>query len=268
MTKITSAANDHVKHARQVRAGRERGLIFVEGTRLAEECVAAGLRLQACFVTTEPDGRIGAVLGRLSCPVFEVTEAILASLADTVHPQGIILIAERPWPALDQVLAGDAALILGLDRVQDPGNVGTLIRTAEAAGATGVLAFAGTADAFSPKALRGAMGSSFRLPVITDVSGIAAIAACRKRGLQAVIATGDGESTHCEHDWRRPTLLILGNEGRGVDADLRKHCDARLRIPLHAPVESLNVAAAGAVLLFEAARQRGGSTQVATSIGK
>lgn len=253
---ITSSSNATIKHARSVRDGRERDLIFVEGERLAAECVASRLPLQACFVPPEPTGAMLGLLSQITCPVYQVAESVLESLGDTVATQGIIFIAERPWPTLDDVFAGYCPLLLGLDRVQDPGNLGTLIRTAEAAGCTGVLSFAGSADAFSPKSLRSSMGSAFRLPIISGVTDVGAVTACRSRGVKTVIASGDGDTTHFAHDWNQPTMLILGNEARGVSASLKGQCDARVRIPLHAPVESLNVAAAGAAILFEAVRQR------------
>ena len=253
---ITSSSNATIKHARSVRDGRERDLIFVEGERLAAECVASRLPLHVCFVPPEPTEAMLGLLSQIACPVYQVAESVLEALGDTVATQGIILIAERPWPTLDDVFAGHCPLLLGLDRVQDPGNLGTLIRTAEAAGCTGVLSFAGSADAFSPKSLRSSMGSAFRLPIISGVTDVGAVTACRSRGLKTVIASGDGDTTHFAHDWNLPTMLILGNEARGVSASLKGQCDARVRIPLHAPVESLNVAAAGAAILFEAVRQR------------
>lgn len=253
---ITSSSNATIKHARSVRDGRERDLIFVEGERLAAECIASRLPLHACIVPPEPTEAMRGLLSHITCPVYHVAESVLESLGDTVATQGIILIAERPWPTLDEVFAGHCPLLLGLDRVQDPGNLGTLIRTAEAAGCTGVLSFAGSADAFSPKSLRSSMGSAFRLPIISGVTDVGAVTACRSRGVKTVIASGDGDTTHFAHDWNQPTMLILGNEARGVSASLKGQCDARVRIPLHAPVESLNVAAAGAAILFEAVRQR------------
>ena len=250
---ITSSSNDRIKHARRVREGRERELIFVEGERLVGECIASGLPIHACFCLPEMAESLRA---RVPCEVFEVAESVLESLSDTQNSQGVIVIAERPSPTLDQVFAQECPFILGLDRVQDPGNFGTLVRTAEGAGASGLLAFAGSVDAFAPKTLRSSMGSAFRLPIITDVSGIGAISACRGKRIKCVIACGDADMEHYDYDWRQPTMLILGNEARGASAELMAACDARVRIPLHEPVESLNVAAAGAAILFEAVRQR------------
>ncbi len=254
---ITSSSNERVKHARRVRDGRERDLIFVEGERLVAECVSSGLTVHACFIgADEPSPTRRALLQQLSCPLLQLADPVLTSLGDTTSTQGIIVIAERPFPALDQMFTEQAPLLLGLDRVQDPGNLGTLIRTAEAAGSAGIFSFAGSADAFAPKTLRAAMGSAFRLPVLAEVSGLGAIATCRARGLKIVVADGEGSLLHHDYDWRQPTLLILGNEGRGSAAEIKEACDVRLHIPMRAPVESLNVAAAGAALLFEAARQR------------
>ena len=253
---ITSSSNERIKHARRVREGRERDLIFVEGERLVGECVSSGLPLQACFTAATPSAPQHTLLERISCPVFQLSESVLESLSDTTSTQGIIVIAERPWPALDQLFASPAPLILGLDRIQDPGNLGTLVRTAESAGVSGLFSFAGSADAFSPKTLRSSMGSAFRLPILPDVSGLGTIETCRSRGLKTVVATGEADLLHYDYDWRQPTLLILGNEGRGASTEILQACDARVRIPLHAPVESLNVAAAGAAILFEAVRQR------------
>lgn len=254
---ITSSSNERIKHARRVREGRERDLIFIEGERLVTECLASGLHVHGCFIGAEdlsPARR--DLVQRLSCPVFQLSESVLTSLSDTTSTQGIIVIAERPFPVVEHLFAESAPLLLGLDRVQDPGNLGTLIRTAEAAGSAGVFAFAGSADAFVPKTLRSAMGSAFRLPVLADVSGLGVIATCRAHGLKIVVADGEGSISHHDYDWRQPTLLILGNEGRGSAAEIKDASDLRVRIPMRAPVESLNVAAAGAALLFEAARQR------------
>ncbi|MBE7497376.1 MAG: RNA methyltransferase [Verrucomicrobiaceae bacterium] len=253
---ISSSSNERIKLARRVRDGRERDWIFVEGERLTRECLVSGLKMEMAFASVDASAEQEELLRELRCPVFRLPDTLLESLGDTISTQGIIVIAERPWASVERLLAVPHPLIVGLDRVQDPGNVGTIIRTAEAAGASGLLSFAGSADAFSPKTLRSAMGSAFRLPVMVDVAGAGALSMCRGRGMQCVAACGEGEVDYDGYDWRQPALLILGNEGRGVDSELARACDTRVRIPLRAPVESLNVAAAGAAILFEAARQR------------
>lgn len=259
---ITSTSNDRIKYAKGVRDGHEPHLIFVEGERLVEECVRSGLTICSCYHPPEPSERTRAILKTLSAkgvPMNETQDRILAAISDTVTPQGIIVIAERPVTSLEKAMSSPAPLLIGLDRVQDPGNLGTLVRTAEAAGASGVIALPGSADAFSPKTLRSAMGSVFRLPVVTAITVADVLAACRQYGIHTVAAAGTGEEVHYAYDWTQPTLLWLGNEARGVDPSLMTACDVRLRIPLQAGVESLNVASAGAAMLFEAVRQRLGS---------
>jgi RNA methyltransferase, TrmH family len=256
---LTSPANERLKHARRVRDGREPKLIFVEGERLAEECLQAGLPLTAGFHTPEPGARTQRLLAELrarNCPLYAVTEAVLATISDTVNSQGIILLAQRPPASFAQTLAADWPLIVGLDAVQDPCNFGTIVRTAAAAGASGVLAWQGSADAFAPKTLRSAMGSAFRLPVVTGLLDAAVIQPARAAGLTVVGTVAEAEQSYTEFNWRQPALVIFGNEARGMRAELLAQCEARVRIPLQPPVESLNVAAAAAVILFEAARQR------------
>jgi len=259
---ITSPTNERLKHARRVRDGRERNLIFVEGERLIEECLQSNLPLSVCFHSPDPSSRAQAILNQLEqrgCMMFATTDAALEAVSDTVNTQGLILIAERPSATLDRILSGrqaEAALAVCLDAVQDPGNFGTIVRTAEAAGASGIAALKGSVDAFAPKTLRSAMGSAFRLPMATDVQPDELLSKARAAGMKIVAAAAEGAITYTIFDWRQPAMMILGNEANGVRAGLLEQCDVRVSIPLRAPVESLNVAAAAAVILFEAARQR------------
>lgn len=258
---INSASNEKIKHARRVRDGRESGLIFIEGLRLAEEAVNSSLTIEVCFSDSpeKPEPRLSALLKRLeqnSVPHFTTTTDIIRAMSDTVQSQGIILIARRPAQQTTGAWQKNSTLLLGLDRLQDPGNLGTLIRTAEAAGVGGIVSLKGSADAFSPKVLRSSMGSAFRLPLLENASATDLHALQVNQGFKIVAAAGEGEMDYTDYDWQQPTLLLLGNEGSGVAPELMQQCDVRLRIPMHAGVESLNVAAAGAVMLFEAARQR------------
>lgn len=256
---ITSASNERIKHARRVRDGREPGLIFIEGVRLAEEAVRSGLIIDTCFVVQCEESRQSDLLAQFTSQNVSVqftTPEVLSALSDTVQSQGIILLAQRPMLSASVLSEASETLFLALDRVQDPGNMGTLIRTAEAAGVGGIVALGGSVDVFSPKVLRSSMGSAFRLPILANATSEQLISLRESHGLKIVAAAGEGEIDYTDYDWQQPTLLLLGNEGRGVDAALMQQCDARLRIPLLNGVESLNVAAAGAVMLFEAARQR------------
>ena len=256
---ITSSSNERIKHARRVREGRESGLIFIEGLRLAEEAVNSGLIIESCFSTPTEDQRTTALLSQLNdhdVPIYLTLPGILESLGDTVQTQGLILIAQRPHLVAVDFFQPQGSLFLALDRVQDPGNMGTLLRTAEAAEAAGVMTLGGSVDVFSPKVLRSSMGSAFRLPVLTQITPESLMALKMEHQLQLVAAAGESAMDYTDYDWRQPTLLLLGNEGRGVDPEIMAQCDALLRIPMAPQVESLNVATAGAVMLFEAARQR------------
>jgi len=257
---ITSAGNEKIKHARRVREGQVADQIFIEGLRLAEEALRSGLTIEVCFADEQnQDPRsldLRQALTQKQVPIMLTTAAVIRTLSDTVQSQGIILLARRPVRDAAGLLHTPGSLLLALDRLQDPGNLGTLMRTAEAAGVSGLITLPGCADPFSPKVLRSSMGSAFRLPLLTEATAQDLNDLRQNHGFQIVAAAGEGETDYCYYDWRQKTLLLLGNEGRGVSPELMRQCDVRLRIPMHAGVESLNVAAAGAVMLFEAARQR------------
>ncbi len=258
---ISSNQNPQIKAACRVRDGHEPGMVFLEGARLVRDSLGSELLPQRCFHVPEPAEDISTLLPALAArgvQLFPVTPAVLKSLSDTVSPQGIVLLAQRPpqsaeafWKKLPT-----EPLVVVLDRVQDPGNLGTILRTAEAAGADALLTLAGSADVFSPKVLRASMGSALRLPVLAGISRQDLVAAVRQSSWRMLAASGNGGGSHRDVDWRGPLLVVLGNEGSGVEPDLLAACQERVRIPIRSTVESLNVATAAAVLLFEAAHQR------------
>ena len=256
---LSSYQNQHLKLARRVKGGREPRLILVEGIRLVTECLASGLQLKMAFaLRSNTLAELTLNIKRTECPVYDVDEKLISSLGDTVSSQGIVLIAERPSHSLENLFVtqrDDGKLLVGLDRVQDPGNAGTIVRTAEAAGALGIVTLPGTVDPFSTKSLRASMGSAFRLPIAADVPIEDLVRSARSRGIRVVGAAADGSMVYSEYDWTTPTLLLLGNEGSGLTKETLAACDSVLSIPLTGSVESLNVASAAAVLLFEARRQ-------------
>ena len=256
---ITSPVNPQLKFARRVREGKEPTAMFVEGERLAEECLRSNKTLLAAFHTPEPGWRTGAVIHELqqrNCPVYETSAEAFEVVSDTVNSQGIIIIAERPQWDFEAIIKQQSNLLLALDAVQDPGNVGAIMRTAEAAGVQGIIALKGTVDCFAPKTLRSAMGSAFRLPIVTDIESAQLIEKCRALQITIAATAAEASLVYSDYDWSQPTMVILGNEARGISAEIMAVCDVRMQIPLSPPVESLNVAAAAAVILFEAARQR------------
>jgi RNA methyltransferase, TrmH family len=262
---ITSRDNALVKRARAVRDGRVREQIFVEGLRLCEEAsraFGAGRILDAIHterVTQEERGaRLLGALRAAGARTALVSEAVFSSLSDTTAPQGIVLLAARPaaGPAALDESAGATPLVVILHRVNNPANAGAVLRAAEAAGATAAILTEGSADIFSPKALRGAMGSSLRLPLWTGARFSEALEWCRARGVRTVCTDLRAQRAHTELDWATPAALVLGEEAAGLSPEEVAAADEAVRIPMRPPVESLNVAVAAAVVLYEAARQR------------
>lgn len=187
---------------------------------------------------------------------FQFTAPLMKSLSDVETSQGILALVERPQPSRGFVDA-ESAFILVLDGLQDPGNVGALFRTAEAAGVSGVLLTRGCADPFSPKALRASAGSAFRLPHVRDLSHAELLTLLPARvRLVAAVSKAEASSVF-DAPLSLPLALALGSEGSGLDSRLESASVARLRVPSANPVESLNVAAAGAIVMFEISRRAG-----------
>lgn len=254
---ITSVKNPRVKEVRNLqaraRARREAGVFVVEGMRLAEEAFQAGWKVQLCLYTPDLAQRgldLVAALSAANVPVEAVAEHVMSSVSDTQSPQGILLVVEiQQGPKLEHL-----ETLLVLDQVQDPGNVGTLMRTAAAAGLDAVLLTDGSVDAFSPKVLRAGMGAHFRLPVLSS-SAEQVVDLCQSHGLTLWAASVDAGESYTEADLRSPVAIVIGSEAHGVSGPLYESSH-RLHIPMPGGGESLNAAAAGAVLIFEVIRQR------------
>jgi TrmH family RNA methyltransferase len=244
------------------RRGRERrGLALAEGVRLVEEALAAGISIRGAAVspaleTTTRGKALKAALSERSIRLEEVTDADLETLADTEHPQGVAAVIEPKRWTLEDIRLVSGTTLLVLDGVQDPGNVGTMLRTALGFGATGVVALKGTADLSNPKVIRSGMGASFRLPSV-PASPDEFVAWSRLQRAQIWVADVSGESPD---RWaprsadRAPVALVVGNEGAGVSPPLQAAADRRIAIPLARGVESLNVAVAAGILLYEVTR--------------
>lgn len=264
---ITSTANPAVKAARKLvrRHGRARAgdTFLVEGPQAVAE---AGTFLRQLFVTSaaaETHAALVAQATAAGADVVTVSDEVLSELAATVTTQGLVGVAAMPAPALDAVVA-DARLLVVLHQVRDPGNAGTAIRTADAAGADGVVFTSGSVDAHNPKAVRSSAGSLFHLPVVGDVPFSEVVAECRAGGMRVVAAAGDADVVYTDVDLSGPVALVFGNEAHGLQAAVRAASDDVVRIPLSSSVrsgftgtaESLNLAATVAVLAFECARQQ------------
>jgi TrmH family RNA methyltransferase len=265
-TIITSRDNTLARRARAVREGRVEGQIFIEGLRLSEEAARASLVIESVLCTEnfahdERGARLFPLLGKARSRITLVSEGVFSSLSDTKSPQGIIILAARPHggqAALEQRMTRTTTrpLLVIMHMLNNPSNAGAILRTAEAAGATGAVVTEGATDIFSPKALRGAMGSSFRLPLWTKANFEEVLSWCRRRGIITIGSHLRATRTHTEIDWTRPSALVVGAESIGLREAEAAATEERVKIPMRAPVESLNVAVAGSVILYEAARQR------------
>jgi TrmH family RNA methyltransferase len=254
---ITSVHNERVKYIRSLARRRVRqreGRFVVEGTRLIDEMVGAGVRPALVFYTeawaATPDGqRLQSSLALAKDGAWLVSEAVLVICAGTETPQGVLAVV----PSVE--VEPRPGLILILDQLRDPGNLGTILRSAEAAGVGQVLLAPGTVDCYNPKVVRSAMGAHFRLPVAgLDWPTIAG----RVTGRAVWIADAAGDVAYDEVDWRVPSALIVGGEAAGAGKRSAALATGRVCIPMAGQAESLNAAMAATVILFEAARQRRG----------
>jgi TrmH family RNA methyltransferase len=255
---ITSSDNPKVKQVRALlnRRGREQQAhCLVEGVRLVEDAMRAGMHPALVFYVADdsqtPRAQALLAAARASqVPCWEVSPAVFGTLSDTVTSQGILAIVPIP----KSTPGADASLLLVLDQVRDPGNVGTILRSAEAAGADGVLLTVGCADPWSPKVLRAGMGAHFRLALQADMAWTDIVGTLAGRPLW--VADARGAIPYDEPDWTQSCALAIGGEAQGASASALANSRGAVTIPMRGGAESLNAAMAATVLLFEVARQR------------
>jgi TrmH family RNA methyltransferase len=264
--RISSRDNPRVKLARKVRDGKDEDLVFVEGLRLAEEAAQSNLRIEYCIVTPEfgSSDREAKLLGSLSdvgVEILEVDDRIFQSIAETRSPQGTILICRRP--TTDRVSfekrigprRSELAVIVMLYEVNNPSNLGAVLRTAEAADVQGIIVSSNSADVLSPKSVRSSMGSVFRLPIWSNADPGAVFEFAKQGQYSLTAVAADGDLPYLEIEWKIPQLLVFGSEAHGLPRQIFGKMDQTIAIPMNAEVESLNLAVAAGVILFEARRQ-------------
>jgi TrmH family RNA methyltransferase len=276
---ITSRDNRWLKEFRiALRGGlpSESGAVGVEGPRLVEEALHSASPIRAVLFSESGErhrARLTQYLDRpeVAIPILLTTDRLFEGIADTEHPQGVAALVTPRTFTFDDISRsaanGAAPLIVVLAGVQDPGNVGTIIRTAAAFGATAAVAApsgqSGTANPFAPKSLRASAGAALHIPLLVGVPLPILLAQFRATGIQSLASSSREPSandqpqlTPWQVDWCQPVALLIGNEGAGLPEEVERSADARIRIPMSSSVESLNAAAAAAVLFYEAARQR------------
>ncbi len=250
---IVSRSNARVKQLRAAFAGQARlsgGLVAIEGEHLLREALRSGMVFKAVFLSERLDTPAWVPYG---VEVLRLADDVFRSVVETQSPRGLAALIVPPVRKIGEVF-GTTPLILVACGLQDPGNLGTLVRSAEAFGATGVLTTPGTVSAWNGKALRASVGSIFRVPVLAAT--LDEVAGLRARGVRLLAAVGDGGVPAHEAPLIGACALLIGNEGAGLGEEWLAIVDARVTIPCPGPVESLNAAVAGSLLLYEASRQR------------
>ena len=234
--------------------------MLLDGWHLLHEATDAAIEIVTVAVTGAPpsspaDAALLDALAR-QCDVFTVTTAVMDAMSPVRTPAGVVAIAKQRVVTFGEVLRPQPSLVVVAIDIQDPGNVGAMIRSAEAGGATGVLLAGASADPWGWKALRAAMGSTFRLPVLRMSDTPLLVDELRRAGVSLVATVPHGGTPMHHVDLRRASALILGGEGAGLEDGVLERADEKLSIPMRPPVESLNVAVAAALLVYEARRQR------------
>jgi len=276
---ITSRDNRWLKEFRiALRGGlpSESGAVGVEGPRLVEEALRSASPIRAVLFSESGERhrpRLAPYLNRpeVAIPILQTTDRLFEGIADTENPQGVAALVTPRTFSFDDISRpaanGSSPLIVVLAGVQDPGNVGTIIRTASAFGATAAVAVpsgqSGTANPFAPKSLRASAGAALHLPILIGVALPILLAQFRAIGIHSLASSSREPSADQQPllapwqvNWREPVALLIGNEGSGLPEEIERSADARIRVPMSSTVESLNAAAAAAVLFYEAARQR------------
>lgn len=262
MIELTGLNNPLVKAAAELKQKKhrtERGEFLAEGLRTAEEAVAYG-KVRALFYTQEAVGgeRMQRLLEAAAAQNIElicVSENVLKKIADTETPQGVAAVCTMPQVSLEDLLAGGQMLLV-LDRIGDPGNMGTMLRTADAAGIGGVVLLKGCVDAYAPKTVRSSMGSLFHVPVAAGLDEAAFVKAARAAGYALLVTALDGADNLYKADLSGRLAFVMGNEASGVSDYLLSAADKRVFIPMQGRAESLNVAMAAGIVMFEALRRR------------
>lgn len=255
---ISSVNNAQVKRIVALRdKAKERkkeDCFVVEGRKMFLE--APEESILSVYVTEDYLRKWGKDERLLNLPYEIVTSEVLRKMSDTQTPQGVLCVVKQQHYDWEALLAGEKTLLMVLEDIQDPGNLGTIIRTAEGAGVTGILMSSGTADLYNPKVIRSTMGSVYRMPYRYTEDLGAAIRELQSKGIRIYAAHLKGKHSYSEENYTGATGFLIGNEGNGLREETARVADTFIRIPMAGKVESLNAAVASALLMYEASRQR------------
>ncbi|MBQ3558841.1 MAG: RNA methyltransferase [Agathobacter sp.] len=264
---ITSTNNQQMKQVSLLlKKSKERKTtktFVVEGPRMVVEAPVASLKAVYVAEGYENNPENHAVLAELKMKcdkanaIYEVVaDNVFKSVSDTQTPQGIMAVVAMPEYSMEQLLAGDKTHLLLLESIQDPGNLGTMVRTGEGAGVTGIIMNKTTVDLFNPKTIRSTMGSIYRVPFyVTDDLG-ATMQELQRQGISLYAAHLKGQNSYDEEDYTKACGFLIGNEGNGLSDEIANLADTFIKIPMEGQVESLNAAISATLLMYEANRQR------------
>jgi len=260
---ITSKDNAFIKYLHALSEPKQRKkehAFLIEGVKMVEEALRDDLGVTMVVASPSLAQHHGKGVLKLaenrSVEILWVSEQLMDKIAESKTPQPAMAVVKMKAYSEQSLLMHEAGLIVMAHQLQDPGNLGTIIRTAEATGASGVAITPNTVDPFNPKSIRATMGSILRVPIVHSEDASTFIRTCKQQGFQTVAAMLTGRTTHFAIDLRKPTVMVLGQEGAGLPQDVIADIDLQVRIPMASTIDSLNVATAAAVLLYEAFRQR------------
>jgi TrmH family RNA methyltransferase len=239
---------------RQHKARAAEAVFVAEGPNLVATALDVGSPVEALYVASGTEHEVIDRARTAAIPVWRLAPGVMERVADTVTPQGILAVCAQIDVPLERLL-GSSLLVVAVG-LQDPGNLGTIVRSASAAGDAGIICCSGTVDPYNPKCLRASAGALFHQRLVARENPVEVLEQLGSRGVQRLATVPTGGIAHDAYDLVRPTALVLGNESRGLDLGLLAHVDGLVTIPMSGPTESLNVAMAATVLCFEAARQR------------
>ena len=256
---ITSATNEKIKFLKKLlrdkKTRRESGLFVIEGEKMVAEAAAGDVA--EVFVSEEFSGAYtGDAAAKGDIPVHIVSQELFLRIGDTVHPQGVMAIVKIPAWDVEEVLSRPDPLFVLVEDLQDPGNAGTILRSAEAAGADAVWFAGNSVDCWNPKCVRATMGAALRVPVFFADTARDIVEEWNRRGIRTYAASLEGSIPYDQAEYTKGTALVIGSEAHGLSMEAVDACAGSICIPMEGSAESLNAAVAASVLMFEAQRQR------------
>lgn len=261
--RITSSQNSVIKEVKSLKQRKNReelGLFFIEGLRMAEEAIKENARIVRVlmsdrFANGESAESILKWSEKTGCQTIVIPDRLFEEISDTITPQGILMVVEARFYEVDEILKSRNYLLVA-DSIQDPGNLGTIIRTADAAGFTGVIVSKGCVDVYNPKVLRSTMGSIFRVPICFAGSLTGTLEKLRLKGISIYASHLSAKVSCYDVNMTNNIAIIVGNEANGISDEVLPHTDMLIKIPMYGRTESLNASIAAGILMYECVRQR------------